>query len=450
MTSILAVFELMASGYAHLEQGESEAAEHHFRAAIAVCESSGDLSGSAEPRAALADRLAATGRWAEAAALFEQADRLEPDRPFRLAALAEARFEAGDSVGAAEACRRWLALVPDSAPARFALADSLIRLEERSAAADVLREALRLDSDHPRAACRLAGVLVELGDPLEALELVQPTLRRHPDHAGLHAALGRAWALLGESEKARSAWCRSLELEPDNSEIAASVAAAEKPAGMPESVPTPVYVRALFDRYADRFDEDLVGRLGYRAPEVLLEAVRGLPGAGRELDILDLGCGTGLAGAAFAPLAARLDGVDLSSRMIERARKRGLYHALYTDDLIAVLYREQASRDLIIAADVFNYLGDLGPVMTALAFALRPGGRAAATLEADGEHDTFRVAENRRVRHGSGHLRAAAAAAGLRLLYLERTPVRTERGEPVDALVFVLEAPAAMRCGPAR
>ena len=68
----------------------------------------------------------------------------------------------------------------------------------------------------------------------------------------------------------------------------------------------------------------MLGELNYRAHLILRElADLVLIETPSALDILDLGCGTGSTGAAFAPIARRLDGVDLSPRMIEQARARG-------------------------------------------------------------------------------------------------------------------------------
>lgn len=425
---------LLERGYDSRDAGDSAGAERWFREAAAAAPR------DAEPRGALGDLLLETGRTAEAVMALRHADALEPGQPHRLAALAEAQAADGDDSGAAETCERWLAIRPGSVSARIGLAESLVRLGRREAAAGHLDQAVSLDPSDPTAAMGLAGLLTDLGDPLAALERVQPALRHRPDHGGLHFQIGRAWLALGESAKAAAAWRTSLDLDPGDDWGAADALARAESAAPSAAPPDPTYVRALFDRYAERFDDDL-GRLGYRAPQVLLEAVGTRPSGGRGLDILDLGCGTGLAGVAFAPLARHLAGVDLSPRMVERARRRGLYHTLYTGDLIETLRAEAARWDLIVAADVFNYLGDLGPVMAALAEALRPGGKAAATVEAADDDAGYQVSETRRVRHGAAHVRAACEAAGLIVASLTSAVLRTEGGRPVSGLVFAVERP---------
>eukprot|EP00931_Biecheleriopsis_adriatica_P103067 TRINITY_DN77955_c0_g1_i1.p1 TRINITY_DN77955_c0_g1~~TRINITY_DN77955_c0_g1_i1.p1 ORF type:complete len:259 (-),score=71.91 TRINITY_DN77955_c0_g1_i1:83-859(-) len=111
-------------------------------------------------------------------------------------------------------------------------------------------------------------------------------------------------------------------------------------------------VEELFDEYADEFDHHLVQDLSYNVPAQLLERVP------RPIDrCLDLGCGTGLAGEAFRTTCRWLEGVDLSAKMVEKARVRGCYDKLYSKDLVAHLKcQETASFDALISADVLIYL----------------------------------------------------------------------------------------------
>jgi predicted TPR repeat methyltransferase len=438
-----AVSVLLARGHDRRYADDLAGAEPWFRAAAAAAPA------NAEAWGALGEVLAGTGRLPDAVAALARAEALDPGQPFRLAALAEAEAANGDAAAAAATCRRWLILCPGSAPAQRTLATQLLRLGEPSAAAAALREVVLLDPEQAGAMTTLAGLLTEAGDPLAALELAQPTLRRVPDHAGLQFQIGRAWQRLGETTKAVAAWRRCLALADDaapegRAALAALTAltAADSDDTAPGQAPDATYVRALFDRYAERFDSDLMGRLNYRAPHLLHEAVRHRPGfdAGG-LEILDLGCGTGLAGLVFAPHAATLAGVDLSPRMVDQARRRGIYHRLEAGDLMTVLNRESDRWHLIVAADVFTYLGDLGPVLTAAARALRPGGLLAGTVELAPEDDGVIATPSRRIRHGTGHLRRAADAAGLVTVSRSRATLRTEKQEPVTGLVFVLQRP---------
>src|SRR5262249_34413521 len=133
--------------------------------------------------------------------------------------------------------------------------------------------------------------------------------------------------------------------------------------------------------------------LSYRAPALLRAAIERVCAArqhpARFAAVLDLGCGTGLAGVEFRPLAERLTGVDLSPQMIAVARGKGAYARLVADDIgrfLAAAAVEGARYDLVLAADVFTYFGDLAPLFAACASVLAPGGLVAFTVErSDGD-----------------------------------------------------------------
>jgi predicted TPR repeat methyltransferase len=158
--------------------------------------------------------------------------------------------------------------------------------------------------------------------------------------------------------------------------------------------------------------------------------------------MLDLGCGTGLAGAAFRAKADRLVGVDLSPRMIDAAREKGVYDRLEVCDLLEFLAAERGAEqhyDLIVAADVFAYLPDLAPVAAAAALVLAPGGFFAFTVETHAGEGVV-LGEALRFAHSADHVREAVQDAGLKLLGLDSAATRTEKGVPVPGLVAVAQA----------
>ncbi|WP_298370962.1 tetratricopeptide repeat protein [Azospirillum sp.] len=326
---------------------------------------------------------------------------------------------------------------PDSAQVRLGNARALSAAGHAEAALAEYREAVALRPDDPEAALELADALTASGDALAAVELLQPLSRRLPDDPTLHHAIGLAWIALREPEKALTALRRARDLDPDDTlGGAAAILALEAGEGSDLSA---AYVRALFDRYADRFDRDLLGKLGYAAPELLKAAVDRL-GASAGLRVLDLGCGTGLAGVSFRPLAGFLAGVDLSPRMVDKARERALYDRLSVGDVVAALDEAAETWDLLVAADVLVYLGDLAPVFQAAAKALVVGGRFAATVEraADGE-GSFALGPTRRYAHAEGYVRAMAEAAGLTVRLMESCTPRREKGVGVPGLLFIVE-----------
>jgi len=152
---------------------------------------------------------------------------------------------------------------------------------------------------------------------------------------------------------------------------------------------------------------------------------------------IDLGCGTGLAAAAFAKEVDHFAGLDLSPRMIEKARATGLYAELEVSDLLEGLRaRQNASADLMLAADAFVYVADLVPVLTEARRVLASGGLLAFTTETHDGDDVI-IGEGLRYAHGEAYVRAAVKSAGLALSQLEDLSARNEDNVPVPGLVAV-------------
>jgi predicted TPR repeat methyltransferase len=203
----------------------------------------------------------------------------------------------------------------------------------------------------------------------------------------------------------------------------------------------PGYVKALFDQYAPRFDAALLDHLGYRGPALLAAAVvLARAAVGRPATFaraIDLGCGTGLAARAFAPMVEELIGFDLSPRMIERARLSGLYAELEVAEIVEGLAaRQQASADLVIAADVMVYVHDMTLLLREVARVLVAGGLFAFTVESHAG-DGIVLGEGLRYVYTRACVQALIAAAGLKLASLEPASSRTESGVQVPGLVVV-------------
>jgi predicted TPR repeat methyltransferase len=279
------------------------------------------------------------------------------------------------------------------------------------------------------------------GDPAAAAELAEQALELAPGFAPLHALLGRAQLALGDRKGAKRALERALTIEPDDP-LGARLDLARLGALDPDEAMTPGYVRALFDSYADGFEAHLTGALAYRGPEILRDAIlracaeTNLPTRFRRA--LDLGCGTGLMARALHGLCDEILGVDLSLAMIGQARATGLYARIEAGDLLAFLSLEpEAGADLVVAADVFVYLGRLDEVFQACVRALEPGGLLAFTVQDSGGPD-MALGEDARFAHSEGYLRDVAEKSGLTVVLLEQASTRRDRGEPVPGLVAVM------------
>jgi predicted TPR repeat methyltransferase len=215
---------------------------------------------------------------------------------------------------------------------------------------------------------------------------------------------------------------------------------AEPLSAMPQA-----YVRALFDQYAPKFESALVDDLGYRGPTLLSKAVLAARAAVRKPAFfkraIDLGCGTGLAATALAKEVDHFIGIDLSPRMIERARATGLYAELEVAEMVEGLRgKPDASANLVLAADAMVYLSDLAPLLGEVKRVLAAGGLLAFTLETHGG-DGVILGEGLRYAHGADYVRVSIRDAGLALSRLDDLSARNEDNTPVPGLVVVAAKP---------
>ena len=270
-------------------------------------------------------------------------------------------------------------------------------------------------------------------------------LDHSPNNRTALVTLGMLLRRVGRAEEAAELLVRAARSEAEQIAIPAGESlaveqffSAADQCGPPPAEAPAAYVTALFDESAERFETLLRGNLEYRGPELLLETVSKLAGdALRDLDVLDLGCGTGLAGELFRSAARRLDGVDLSPKMLEQAAAKGIYDRLIAGDIVAYLNQVDDRYDLILAADVFVYVGDLLPVLAAAHKALRSGGRLAFTVEAcDG--DSFFLQPIRRYAHSQEYVTRTATAMGFAIESLEQSSIRMQSFHPVRSFVCVL------------
>lgn len=275
------------------------------------------------------------------------------------------------------------------------------------------------------------------GDWRAAAEVLEQALERAPNWASAWFSLGEARLKLGETQRAAAAFDAALAADPADTHGAANHLALLR-GGAPHSIP-PAYVARLFDDYAARFDDHLVVQLGYRGPELIVAALDKVAGARGYARCLDLGCGTGLAGAALRSRVDVLRGVDLSPAMIAMARQKNIYDQLEVGELVAFLNAgEPGSADLIVAADVLMYIGELGAVLAAVSRALAPRGRFVFTLETHAGEGA-RLGEHLRFAHAPPGVVAQAEKAGLAVRASLEVSMRRETGVDVAGMVGVFE-----------
>lgn len=346
-------------------------------------------------------------------------------------------FEQGRMEDAAQAFEAALALAPGRPSVLSNLGLTRFHQGRFDDAAAHLQAAASADPEQPSTWVALGRCLGQLGRPDEALPALERAL-------ALDDTIAEAWSLRGNllreaRQLPEAAHCfeRALALGADpelHRYFLAAVTGGEAPERPPRA-----YVETLFDDYADSFQQHLTLGLRYQGPKRLLQMLQA-QGAARFDAALDLGCGTGLCGALLRPLSGHLAGVDLSERMVAQARDSGHYDALVHADVTDVLAGPPQRLDLIIAADVFIYVGRLEAVFAGVAHTLRPGGWLAFTVERAPDTADVQLLPSLRHAHSEPYLRRLAHTHGLQVRLLQEAPLREDHGRPVSGWYVLMRA----------
>jgi predicted TPR repeat methyltransferase len=411
-------------GNALVTQGRTDEAIGHYAQALAL------RPAYADAHVNLGNVLDQQGRLAEAADHYRQALAVSPGIPETHCRLGDVLKRQGNAGEAATCYRQAIALEPDLAGAHCKLGSALLEQRDLTAATACFERALGLEPGSAEAWVGLGHILHLARRYDEALA----AFAHAPELA--EAWIGRARALrrLQRPQEAIAAYRQALAKGGDTEVVhyyLASVGAELAPVAAPRRL-----VRTVFDRYSDRYDQHVAGILKYQTPNLLHDAIlRFLPSPG--LDVLDLGCGTGLLGARFHRLARTLTGVDISANMLKVARQRQIYDELVCGELSEFLQTQAKAFDIALAADVFVYFGDLSGVFRAVRAILREGGLFGFSVES-GERQDVVLRSTLRYAHSAAYLRRLACEHGFVPETIETKVLRQEDGSDVVGHLAIL------------
>ena len=363
-------------------------------------------------------------------------------------------------------------LRPDDAGAHYNIGHAYHDLGDLDAAETEYRKAIEQDTELYRAHSNLGGVLFDQERLSEAATEYRCAIAMNPDSAADHFNLGKVFEVQGKLGDAARKFRDSLDLNPLSAAAYERLAAVENKLDKPDRAEDtfkqwlsvmpnhPValhlqaaaqgdqhmsrasddYVRTAFDSFAGEFDKRLAN-LDYIAPKVIGQCVADLLNSpAGDLNILDIGCGTGLCGPHLRPYARQLTGVDISAAMLAEAEKRGEYDDLIEAELTNFLTDNHDSFDLIVSADVLVYFGDLQPVFDAAAKALRSNASFLCTLEYTDstERETgYFLNQHGRYSHTESYVRDVLKKSGLSVRGLSIQALRKEGGQAVNEMVLV-------------
>lgn len=420
-------------GVALFEAGDATGAERALRASLAL------LPGRPSTLVNLGAVMLRLGRAAEAITALDGALAADDAQPDAWCHRAVACSELGRDAEALLNLQRAFALGCQLRAAQHHHALVLNRLGRHEEALAVLLALLQAEPAHAAAQLLLGQTWQTLGRLPEARQAYEAAVAQAPQLADAWMHLGLLLKDLGEAGAAQQALQRARK-EGGDAPLLAYFSAAVDDGPVPAAAPSS-YVRSLFDAYAEGFEQHLVDELRYCGHEAVVNAAATWHSGPAAL-ALDLGCGSGLCGDLLRLRAQRVEGVDLSPTMVAQARANGSYDAVFEADLVQHLQSRSDRADVVVAADVFIYIGDLAPVFAAVARVLAPGGVFAFTVEHDEGIAPYVLRRSLRYAHSETGLRALASAHGFVVRQARPLVLREEQRQPVAGLVLVLQ-PAA-------
>ena len=411
----------------------------------------------------------------EAAQTLNKAQRILPNdaRIFMMAGLMAEK--SGNVKGAFESLRKSVALAPDWGPGLLELALLLARQNQFQEAVETAEKVAQLEprnllvlasvvdiahrAGHAEMAVKhlrrglelvpgdvqlqrlLARDLNNLGQYAEALELWNGLIAQ--DAKDTEALMGRVLTLLaaGKPAQAVADTTTLLELAPGDSVYAYYNALAH---GItPPHQPIELN-RHIFDGMAEVYDQHTVRGLRYQLPKIVADKILARYPEKR-LNVLDLGCGTGLLGVCLGRIDGFLIGVDVSTKMIEQAHRHKVYDRFHTVNLLDAVRETPGSiYEVITALDVLIYTGDLSETIPNAQRILLPAGDFYFSCETAPEEGPDLVLQaNGRYAHKRSHVQELCRQAGFESVEIEDLVLRYEGGEPVQGFVVAARKAAA-------
>ena len=373
--------------------------------------------------------------------MFAEALSLTEMNPGIIAEMASSYYEEGDIESALARLRTAVNLAPDNTDLLTQYGLMLNEMQLVQEAAKCFHTVLNQDSNNYTAWKGLGDTLKISGNHEDALRALNRAISLKPDYdqAWLQTANILYEKARNENDElgsktfqlAQTAYEHTLKCNPKDglAKLMLTILKNENLDAIPDS-----YVEDLFNCYAPRFENHLQKTLQYNTPKDLFRILQ--EGTSCQFQkALDLGCGTGLMGDKIRTYVQELHGVDLSVRMLQKAKRKGVYDSLHRGNLLSHVSNNHGF-DLITASDVLIYFGKLEKVFQAVHAALTDGGLFLFSVEKEPVED-LKLQLNGRYTHGKKYVEGIAARAGFTLILSKELQLRTENKVWVNGLGYL-------------
>jgi len=294
-----------------------------------------------------------------------------------------------------------------------------------------------LDNKFIQAFINLSNLLFITGIYTDAIRVLREGYEINPNSVQLAIELGDCLLKLGHTQKAHQIYSSALLTDPTNEELLYSLSSID---GTSPPAKAPLnYVKRLFNNYASTYNDHLQNILQYKVPNYLKEQIfKFNPQTPNRA--LDLGCGTGLVGKALLGFYKKIDGVDISVQMLKKCTETRIYNQLYLDDIEYFIKTSNSTYDLIIASDVFIYLGSLDEIFNSISKKLNPFGLFAFSIESSNNAD-FVLQPTKRYSHSLGYIEKISCTLGFKIIEISHELIRKELPKEVLGFTVLLQKP---------
>lgn len=380
------------------------------------------------------------GKYLQALDSYFKAYEIKNDYYIAVINIANTNYELENFSEAILYANKALELDSKSVQAYTILGNCYLELDDSSKAAIAFEDALKLDSNDAWIYNSLSQAYQKKGNLTEAMKLGFLAIEKSPKDDSQHINFGYLLyesAIDGFKPQAIEYAQKWLDKYGKN-KIAVHMGNAIIN-GKNISRANDEYLKNIFDVFAKDFDTVLAG-LEYLAPAHVHEIMTRVYPVQKKtkLRILDAGCGTGLCGAFLKEYACYngLQGVDISTKMLDVAKAKKLYNKLYEDELIHFLSKHKNTYNLIVSSDVFTYFGDLNELIFNAQKALKKGGRIIFTVsENDVNQEGYLLHLSGRFLHNENYIKMLLETAGFSVEFFERKKLRNEGSEAVYGFI---------------